>query len=39
LREKVGTHRRVAFGELMEYKRRDDLERRGAADELARMPH
>jgi excisionase family DNA binding protein len=32
--EKVGTHRRVAFGELMEYKRRDDQERRGAVDEL-----
>ena len=35
--EKVGTHRRVAFGELMEYKRRDDLERRRAADELTEL--
>ncbi len=35
--KKVGTHRRVAFGELMEYKRRDDLERRRAADELTEL--
>jgi excisionase family DNA binding protein len=35
--EKVGTHRRVAFGELMDYKRRDDLERRRAADELTEL--
>jgi len=35
--EKVGTHRRVAFGELMEYKRRDDQERRRAADELTEL--
>jgi excisionase family DNA binding protein len=35
--EKVGTHRRVAFGELMEYKRRDDRERRRAADELTEL--
>jgi excisionase family DNA binding protein len=34
---KVGTHRRVAFGELMDYKRRDDLERRRAADELTEL--
>jgi excisionase family DNA binding protein len=35
--EKVGTHRRVAFGELMDYKRRDDQERRQAADELTEL--
>jgi excisionase family DNA binding protein len=35
--EKVGTHRRVAFGELMDYKRRDDQERRRAADELTEL--
>jgi excisionase family DNA binding protein len=35
--EKVGTHRRVAFGELMEYQRRDDQERRRAADELTEL--
>ena len=35
--EKVGTHRRVAFGELMEYKRRDDQQRRRAADELTEL--
>jgi hypothetical protein len=27
----------VAFGELMDYKRRDDLERRRAADELTEL--
>jgi excisionase family DNA binding protein len=30
----VGTHRRVRFRDLREYKNRDDLERRRAADEL-----
>jgi excisionase family DNA binding protein len=35
--EKVGTHRRVAFGDLTEYKRRDDQERRRAADELTEL--
>ena len=35
--EKVGTHRRVAFAVLLEYKRRDDLERRRAADELTEL--
>ena len=35
--EMVGTHRRVAFGELMEYKRRDDQERRREADELTEL--
>lgn len=35
--EMVGTHRRVAFGELMNYKRRDDQERRRAADELTEL--
>lgn len=33
----VGTHRRVAFAALMEYKRRDDQERRRAADELTEL--
>jgi excisionase family DNA binding protein len=35
--EKVGTHRRMAFGDLMEYKGRDDQERRRAADELTEL--
>jgi excisionase family DNA binding protein len=30
----VGTHRRVGFADLREYKARDDLARRRAADEL-----
>ena len=30
----VGTHRRVRFRDLREYKNRDDLERRRAADDL-----
>jgi excisionase family DNA binding protein len=30
----VGTHRRIAFADLMEYKRKDDQRRRVAADEL-----
>ncbi len=30
----VGTHRRVRFRDLREYKSRDDLDRRRAADEL-----
>ncbi|MCU7725652.1 excisionase family DNA-binding protein [Actinoplanes sp. KI2] len=34
---KVGTHRRVMAGSLMEYKHRDDLRRRVAADELAQI--
>lgn len=32
---KVGRHRRIKFEALMAYKRQDDLERRGAADDLA----
>lgn len=32
---KVGTHRRVRAVDLAEYKKRDDAERRQAADELA----
>ena len=35
--EKVGTHRRMAFGELVEYKGRDDQQRRRAADELTEL--
>jgi excisionase family DNA binding protein len=32
---KVGRHRRITYEALAEYKRRDDLERRAAADDLA----
>jgi len=32
---RVGTHRRVRFADLMEYKRRDEEHRRGVMDELA----
>jgi len=35
--KKVGTHRRVAFGELTDYRRRDDQEGRRAADELTQL--
>lgn len=31
---KVGTHRRVRFADLMEYKRKDEARRRGVMDEL-----
>lgn len=34
---RVGRHRRITFEDLMEYKRRDDLERRAAADDLAAL--
>jgi excisionase family DNA binding protein len=34
---KVGTHRRITFEALMEYKRQDDLERRAAADDLTKL--
>lgn len=33
----VGTHRRIKFRDLREYKSRDDLERRRAADELTHL--
>ncbi|MCW2929390.1 MAG: hypothetical protein JWM19_352 [Actinomycetia bacterium] len=33
----VGTHRRIRFRDLDEYKSRDDLERRHAADELTQL--
>lgn len=32
---RVGRHRRIRFADLMDYRRRDDLERRAAADDLA----
>ncbi len=32
---RVGTHRRVRFGDLMEYKRKDEADRRAIMDELA----
>jgi excisionase family DNA binding protein len=34
---KVGRHRRVTFEAITEYKRRDDAERRAAADNLATL--
>jgi excisionase family DNA binding protein len=33
----VGTHRRIRFEDLREYRRRDDLSRRKAADELTQL--
>jgi excisionase family DNA binding protein len=35
--EKVGTHRRIAFADLLEYKRKDDQQRRAAADEVTAL--
>jgi excisionase family DNA binding protein len=34
---KVGTHRRIAFADLLEYKRKDDQLRRAAADEVTAL--
>ena len=34
---KVGRHRRFRFEDLMDYKRRDDRDRRVAADKLAEL--
>lgn len=33
----VGAHQRIRFQDLREYKTRDDLKRRQAADELTRL--
>lgn len=33
----MGTHRRVGFRDLREYKNRDDLERRRTADDLTEL--
>lgn len=35
--EMVGTHRRIAFADLMEYKRKDDQLRRATLDELTAL--
>jgi excisionase family DNA binding protein len=34
---RVGRHRRITFDALMEYRRRDDLKRRAAADDLVKF--
>ena len=33
----AGAHRRIRFEDLREYRRRDDLKRRQAADELTQL--
>lgn len=35
--EMVGTHRRISFADLLEYKRNDDQRRRRAADEMTAL--
>jgi len=36
---KVGSHRRIRFSDLMDYKKKRDAERQRSLDEIAQMSH